>query len=229
MVSKCGKRSRQNLGKRMKRFFRISLWFLLMCVGLVVVTNWIVISSTSKFIIKDINELNPVGAALVLGTSKSTSQGRENLFFKDRMRAAAQLYKSGKVKHILVSGDNRSVYYNEPRDMLNALQELGIPGEAVTLDYAGLRTLDSVVRSKEIFDQQEIIVVTQQFHAYRAAFIAQRYGIKAQVYVANFESEIFPQLMLREMIARTLSVFDLYVFGKGPKHLGDKEPLEIAG
>jgi SanA protein len=211
----------------MKRIIRLVIWVGISVVGLVVVTNFIVIISTNDVMKSDINDLQPVGAALVLGTSKSTSKGQENLFFKDRMRAAAQLYKSGKVKHILVSGDNRSVYYNEPRDMLKALRELGIPEEAVTLDYAGLRTLDSVVRCKEIFDQNEIIIVTQQFHAYRASFIAKRYNLNTQVYLANFESQVFPRLMLREVIARTLAVFDLYVFGKGPKHLGDKEPLEI--
>jgi SanA protein len=212
----------------MKKLLRILVWMFVSLVGLIAVTNGIVIFSTKDLMKSDINDLKPVGAALVLGTSKSTSKGQENLFFKDRIRAAAQLYKSGKVKHILVSGDNRSVYYNEPRDMLNALQELGISEESVTLDYAGLRTLDSVVRSKEIFGQNEIIIVTQQFHAYRASFIARRYDMDTQVYLANFESETFPKLMVREVLARTLAVFDLYVFGNGPKYLGDKEPLEIA-
>ena len=212
---------------KLKKLVRGALWLGGSVLGLIIITNCIVILSTQKLMKSDLNELEPMDAALVLGTSKSTSRGQENLFFKDRMRAAAHLYKSGKVKHILVSGDNRSQYYNEPRDMLNALQELGIPSESVTLDYAGLRTLDSVIRSKEIFGQNKIIIVTQQFHAYRAAFIAHRYELEAQVYLANFESEIFPQLIVREIIARTLAVFDLYVFGKGPKYLGDKEPLEI--
>jgi len=208
-----------------RKVFKALFWFGLVGFGLVLFTNVLVIASTQNDMKSDINDLTPTHVALVLGTSKSTSVGKENLFFKDRMRAAAQLYKSGIVKHIIVSGDNRSQYYNEPRDMLRALQELGVPSSAVTLDYAGLRTLDSVVRCKEIFDQNDVIIVTQQFHAARALFISDYYELNAQAYLANFESETFPMLTIREIIARTLSVFDLYVFGKGPRHLGNKEPL----
>ncbi|MBT5506614.1 MAG: DUF218 domain-containing protein, partial [Flammeovirgaceae bacterium] len=111
---------------------------------------WILVS-TSKQIFKE--EVWPPAqrVGLVLGTSRFSAKGIKNEFFEERMNAAAKLFELGIIGHILVSGDNRSVYYNEPLDMLNALKERGIPKSAVTLDYAGLRTLDSVVRCAQIF------------------------------------------------------------------------------
>src|SRR5690606_4670880 len=89
------------------------------------------------------------------------------------------LYHRGAVRHLLVSGDNRSPYYNEPRTMQRALRARGVPAEAMTLDYAGLRTLDSVVRAKAIFGQQQVIIITQEFHNKRAVFLANRLGLDA--------------------------------------------------
>lgn len=193
---------------------------------LVFVNAWVVLGSRSH-LIEEMDSLKAAPVALVLGTSKSTSRGKENLFFKDRMEAAAALYKAGKVKHILVSGDNRTPYYNEPRDMQKALMDLGVPQTAITLDFAGLRTLDSVVRCKEIFDQSEVIIVTQRFHAYRALFIARQYDMTVQAYPADFESAPFFNLHLRETVARALAVADVFITGTGPTHLGEKEKLII--
>lgn len=212
---------------RMKRLFKWTLWLLFLGILCVVFSNIIIISKTKSRVISEKKELNGAKVALVLGTSKFTRVGAENLFFKDRMRAAAELYKEGKVKHIIVSGDNRTQYYNEPKDMLAALQELDIPAEAITLDYAGLRTLDSIIRCKEVFGQTDVIIVTQRFHAYRAMFIADYYGLDAQAYMANFESETYSTLLFREAIARMLAVADLYVLNKEPKFLGEKEELNI--
>lgn len=211
----------------MRRLFKWIVWVLVLGILTIAFSNIIIISKTRNQVQEEIKELENATVALVLGTSKSTRVGEENLFFKDRMQAAADLYKEGKVKHIIVSGDNRTQYYNEPKDMLAALQELGIPSKAITLDYAGLRTLDSIVRCKEVFGQDDVIIVTQRFHAYRALFIANYYGLDAQTYMANFESETYPTLLFREVIARMLAVADLYVLKKKPKFLGEKEELNI--
>lgn len=87
-------------------------------------------------------------AALVFGTSSRTS-GRENLYFRYRIDAAVDVWVAGKVDAIIVSGDNRTAFYNEPREMRRALIERGVPDARIVSDYAGLRTLDSVVRAKE--------------------------------------------------------------------------------
>ena len=195
----------------------------------IIFTNIYIITSTRKYVSSKVQDLQSAEIALVLGTSKSTQQGTTNLFFKDRIKAAAALYHSGKVKHVILSGDNRTQYYNEPQDMLEALMKLEVPTEAVTLDNAGLRTLDSVVRCKEVFDQTDIIIVTQSFHAYRAIFIAKGYDIQAQAFSANFESYTYKRLVFREVIARSLAFLDVFVWNRSPRYLGEKEPLVIGG
>lgn len=164
---------------------------------------------------------NQVG--LVLGTSKSLSNGQENLYFKYRMDAAAELYKAGKIDYILVSGDNSQLCYNEPVDMQKALLKRGVPKEAIVLDYAGFRTLDSVIRSKKVFGQQRMTIISQDFHNRRAIYIAQYHGIQAIGYNArdvHFYSGFKTQF--REKLARVQAFIDLYVLGKQPKFLGER-------
>lgn len=195
---------------------------------LLVAANWWIVRSTSNEVFSDYDRIpsNPVG--LVLGTSSRRSDGSPNPFFHNRMEAAARLYAMGKIGHIIVSGDNRSRFYNEPLEMKRALLKLGVPDSAITLDYAGLRTLDSVVRSKEIFGQEHITIITQPFHSYRALFISRFYHIDAVALVANEPSdEPAVSVYVREYFARAKAVLDLYVFKTGPRHLGEKEPIDM--
>lgn len=196
--------------------------------GLLIAANLWVVRSTASGIFSNYSEIpsNPVG--LVLGTSSRRTDGSPNPFFHNRMAAAAQLYRLGKIGHIIVSGDNRSRFYNEPLEMKNALVKLGVPETAITLDYAGLRTLDSVVRSKEIFGQDHITIITQPFHSYRALFISRFYHIEAVALVAEEPAdEPAVSVYVREYFARAKAVLDLYVFKTGPRHLGQKEPIVI--
>ena len=117
--------------------------------------------------------------AVVLGTSARMADGRANLFFLPRMEAAAALFKAGKVKALIVSGDNGTHGYDEPTDMKLALMKLGVPAEKIVCDYAGFRTLDSVVRAKEVFGQQRVIFVSQRFHNARAIYLARAFGMEA--------------------------------------------------
>ncbi len=211
--------------KLIKRFFYLCLLIVLL---LLLINIWIV-QSTKKQIYSSTHEIPSKEIGLVLGTSKYLVGGGTNQFFKNRVLAAAKLYKKGKIKHILVSGDNRTKYYNEPKDMYDALRELGIPDEAITLDYAGLRTLDSVIRSKAIFGQDKITIITQRFHAYRAAYIANHYGLEANCYVAedpNYRGAA--RVFVREYLARVRAILDLYILDSKPKHMGNKEVIEIA-
>ncbi len=124
--------------------------------------------------------------ALVLGTRRTTPDGRwSNPHFAHRIEAAAALYRAGKVKRLLVSGDNHVRGYDEPSDMRDALVAAGVPAQAIALDYAGFRTLDSVVRAKEVFGQTSLVVVSEQFHNYRAVFICRHFGIDAVAYSAE--------------------------------------------
>lgn len=188
-------------------------------------TNLWVVSSTKDRIYYGETNVPDHKVALVLGTSKRTTSGGQNRFFAERMRAAASLYHAGKVSHILVSGDNGTKFYNEPVDMLRALGDLNIPDSVVSLDYAGFRTLDSIVRSKEVFGQEKLIIITQEFHCYRSLFIADYFGIESSAMSADHGGPIGNTLALREVLARTVAVLDLYVFQRKPKFLGEKEQL----
>lgn len=200
----------------------------LLLMVLIAATNLWIVRSTSAEILSDYNQIpsNPVG--LVLGTSSRRADGSPNPFFHNRMEAAARLYALGKIGHIIVSGDNRTRYYNEPLEMKRALVKLGVPDAAITLDYAGLRTLDSVVRSKEVFGQEHITIITQPFHSYRALFISRYYHIEAVALVASEPAdEPAVAVYVREYFARTKAILDLYVFKTSPRHLGDKETIVI--
>lgn len=166
--------------------------------------------------------------ALVLGTSKQLVNGEANPFFTDRIDAAEKLFKSGKVKHLILSGDNETKYYNEPQFMKDALLKKGIPDSVITLDYAGLRTLDSVVRCREIFGQEKFTIITQKFHSYRAVYISDYYGMDANAFSAKDLplTESF-QVVLREFLARPKAMLDLYILDMDPKIMGEKETIEI--
>ena len=164
---------------------RVLILLLVAGSAFIVISNLWVIGSTSGKVYTDASALPGHRVGLVLGTSRRLTSGQPNPYFENRMLAAAELYRLGKITHIIVSGDNRTRFYNEPMEMKKALMKLGVPDAAITLDYAGLRTLDSIIRSKEIFGQEEIIIITQPFHSYRALFISRYYNINAVALVTK--------------------------------------------
>lgn len=194
----------------------------------VVFSNVVIKQSTKKDIYQSINKTPQKKVALLLGTSRYTTAGYTNLFFKHRINAAAKLYQEGKIKHIIVSGDNSMKSYNEPREMQKALIAIGIPDSAITLDYAGFRTLDSVVRCKEVFGQTEIIIISQRFHVERALFIAKKYKMEAIGFAAQDPPDKYSiKTQIREYFAKTKAVIDLYIINKKPKFLGDLEKINL--
>ncbi|PKP19486.1 MAG: protein SanA [Bacteroidetes bacterium HGW-Bacteroidetes-20] len=163
---------------------------------------------------------NKVG--LLLGTSKYLSNGTINQYYKNRIDATLSLYKAGKIDFIIVSGDNSRKEYDEPTTIKNDLIAGGIPAEKIFLDYAGFRTLDSVVRCDKIFGQKSITIISQKFHNERAVFIAKYKGIKAIGFNAKDVQKYYGfKTQLREKFARVKTMIDL-LFGKDPKFLGEK-------
>lgn len=215
----------------MRYFWRIAikgiLWVGLLVALFVLAANIWVVNSTKDRVLTAIDRLPEKSVALVLGTSNKLIDGSPNPFFLERIQLAADLFRQGKISHFILSGDNRSKYYNEPIEMQKALVRLGVPDSLITLDYAGLRTLDSIVRSKEIFGQTKILIVTQSFHCYRALFISKFYGIDA---VTLLDSPADPheslKITIREWFARAKAVADLYIFNTPPHHLGRPVPLK---
>ena len=209
------------------KFFKIILSTAIFLVVFIVLSNYWVISVTKSEIYNDINQIDYSDVALVLGTSRSVNGRDENPFFTNRINAAADLFFKGKVKHVLVSGDNSSRYYNEPMDMRKALLQLGIPDTSITMDFAGLRTFDSIVRSNKIIQQKRITVLSQEFHNYRALFIAGFYGIDAIAYNADYPNHASCKITFREIFARSKAILDLYFLQTRPKYLGDKIHIRV--
>jgi len=175
----------------------------------------------------DIKKVPAKKAALVLGTSKYMIGGGKNYFYTYRIRAAAELFRAGKVKAIVVSGDNSTKYYNETSKMKKDLVKAGVPSRYITLDPLGVRTLDSVVRAEAIFDLKDYIIVSQKFHLERALFIAKAKGQK----VIGFIAKDIPgttaayRMKAREYLARAKAFLDVYILHTTPKFDGKKEKV----
>ncbi|WKK80463.1 SanA/YdcF family protein [Marivirga arenosa] len=193
--------------------FSIKLGLLLFVSAIVfaIIANVFIISKTRGYIYDDLAIIPKRDVALVLGTSKRNMKGEANSFFDNRIEAAANLYHSGKVKGLLLSGDNRTRYYNEPNDMKNALMQKGVPDSVISIDTAGLRTLESVYRCKEVFNQNNVTIITQQFHAFRALYISQHYELDAIAYSAA-EVPVYSsaKVTIREFFARPKALLDIY-------------------
>ncbi|MCR4860644.1 MAG: YdcF family protein [Bacteroidales bacterium] len=206
----------------MKKFLLMLAALAGLAVLLVVFCDLRIRSYSAPRLYADPQELPHRHAALLLGTSSNFRDGRPNLYFTNRIEAARTLLELGKVDKILVSGDNRHISYNEPQMMRKALLSRGVPDSLIVLDYAGFRTLDSVIRAKEVFGQDTYIVVSQRFHNERAVFIAGRHGIDA----IGFDAEDVHSLgglrtRLRELLARVKVFVDLATH-QGPHFLGEK-------
>lgn len=187
--------------------------------GLMVVAAniWIFISSHS-YVYHDTSAIPANEVGLVLGTSSRLRGGRPNPNFDTRIQAAAALFRAGKIKRFLLSGDNRRKDYDEPTDMKNALLACGVPESEMTLDYAGLRTLDSMVRAKTVFGLTRLTIITEDFHTPRAVFLARCQGLD----VVAFSAEPVPlrfslRSQAREVGARVKAVLDIYVLHTRPK------------
>lgn len=209
-----------------KRPLRWGSRILLGALAILVLFNmWVVLRSSGR-VSSNIASVTPAPVALVLGTSKTLASGGVNIFWRGRMDAAAELYKAGKVRKILVSGDNRSKDYNEPRDMRNALVERGVPASVITLDLAGLRTLDSVIRAHEIYGIDECVIVSDDFHLPRSLWLADRRGLKATGFHGpSLPWEISGKSRGREWLARIKAALDEWVLGTEARHYGDPETL----
>ena len=201
-----------------KRTIKIGIALVFAGAMVVLVCNWWVVRTTEGQTYFDIRKLPANDVGLVLGTSKFVRTGKENLFFRYRMEATARLWKEGKVKYLILSGNNDSEYYNEPADMQRALVRLGVPASVMTLDYAGYRTFDSVVRCKDVFNQEKITIISQNFHNARALYIGNHEGIEAVAFAAQDVPDGYSlRTLVREYLARPYALLDVYVLRPQPE------------
>ena len=184
--------------------------------------NTLIKSNAKDKLYSSIENVPQKKVGLLLGTSKYLKNGTINLYYKYRLNATVLLYKSKKIEYIIVSGDNSREEYDEPTDFKNDLIKAGIPENKIFLDYAGFRTLDSVVRVKEIFGQEDITIISQQFHNERAIYLAEYFKVNAIGFNAKSISGRYGlRVKLREYLAR-VKVFVDIIFRVSPKFLGEK-------
>jgi len=167
---------------------------------------------------------NSVG--IILGTAKKLTNGLPNAYYANRIKATVTLFNAQKIDFILVSGDNGSIYYNEPKTIKKDLVTAGIPEEKIFLDYAGFRTLDSMVRAKHIFGLDSATIISQEFHNDRAIYIAQKKGLNAIGFNAKDVSGANGlKVKVREYFARVKVFLDLLT-NKQPKFYGEKVEIK---
>lgn len=206
------------------------IWFLSVVIMLgvicILVCNLIIENHSSAKLYSDIDTIPENNVGLLLGTSPKLGNGKNNLYFDYRILATVDLYNARKINYVLISGDNRKRGYNEPEEMKNALLQKGIPENVIHLDYAGFRTLDSVVRAKEIFGQSRFTIISQCFHNERAIYLANSYGIDAIGFNAK-DVDVYNGLktQIRELLARVKMFLDLAI-NKQPHFLGDKVRID---
>lgn len=208
--------------KIIKNLFKIFLLLLVAGILFIAWANYSIRKNSGPFLSYTTADLPQMKTGLLLGTSKSLNNGFPNAYFYNRIYAAVELYKTGKIQYIIVSGDNSRKDYNEPEDMQLALMEHGVPQDRIFLDFAGFRTLDSVVRAKDIFGQKKLIIISQKFHNERAVFLARQNGMETFGFNAEDVNKYAGfKTNMREYLAKAKAYWDL-IFGVEPKFGGDK-------
>ncbi|WP_282179150.1 SanA/YdcF family protein [Maribacter stanieri] len=204
----------------LKTLLKISGLLLIALILVIFVCN-IIISSTAEgqtYTNTDTVPANRVG--LVLGTSNRLTNGSPNPYYTYRIDATIALYKARKIEFVLVSGDNGSIYYNEPNTIKKDLINGGIPEHVIFLDYAGFRTLDSMFRAKFVFGLDKVTVISQKFHNERAIYIAKQKGLKAIGFNAqDISTSQGLKVQIREYLARVKVFIDM-VLNTQPKFYG---------
>jgi SanA protein len=209
------------LNLKIKMMKKIILAIGLLCLVMIIAANYLISVNAKSKIFSNVSFLPRNKVGLVLGTKKLLKNGKVNLFFKNRIDATCELYRAGKIEFVLVSGDNGSLIYDEPTDMRNELIKKGIPENRIFLDYAGFRTLDSVVRAHKVFGQNSITIISQKFHNERAIYLAERHGLKAIGFNAKeVGGHGGIKTKIREYFARVKVFVDL-ILNVQPKFLGE--------
>jgi len=208
------------------RILKYCLWALLgvalLVAGLLFGCNAIVERNAEGRLYTDVNDVPEYEVGLLLGTPPRTRIGRRiNTFFIYRLDAAEELYKAGKVKTILISGDCNSLDgVNEVVCMRDSLMARGVPEDAIILDGKGFRTLDAVVRATKVYGYESYIVISQRFHNERSIYLAEHLGLDVNNLAGfNAEDAVSNMAMLtyvREYFARVKMLVDL-LLGEKPQ------------
>ena len=206
-----------------QKIIKTVAWLAVACLALIATCDIAVKATAHGRTYDNVSDIPHNRVGLLLGTNSTTPRGTHNYYYTHRINAAAELFHAGKVDYLLISGDNSSKHYDEPTMMRDSLLLHGVPADRIVLDYAGFRTLDSVIRAKEVFGQSSFTIISQKFHNERALVQARHYGIDAIAYNADDVILGYPwiKVQCRERLARVKLYLDL-LMGKQPKFLGEK-------
>lgn len=206
----------------MRKKYRYFILIILMTPLLILLFCNLIISYSAKGkIFTSLEEIPNNRVGLVLGTSKKLTDGQPNPYYTNRITSTIELFKAGKIEFILVSGDNGSIYYNEPYTFKKDLILGGIPEDKIFLDYAGFRTLDSMIRAKSIFGLDSVTVISQEFHVQRAIFLAEQKDLTAIGFAAkDISTKQGLKVNIREYFARVKVFIDL-ALNTQPKFYGE--------
>jgi len=189
--------------------------------GVIVGLNAWILTDTYSYVYSDAEQIPFNAVGMVLGTSKMTRSGNPNQHFVTRMDATAELFHKGKIQHIILSGDNMTRYYDEPKAMKAELLLRGVPEYSMTLDTAGFRTFDSVVRLKQVFGVTSCTIISEKYHVHRAVFISRHHDLNAIAYAADDVPFFYGiRSRSREILARVKAVLDLYLLETKPVSAG---------
>ena len=209
-----------------KKFRNILIAILAFPIFLLVASNLTIEWYADGKTYSDLSEIPKNKVGLVLGTTSRLVEGGENPYYSHRIEATIALFNAGKIDFVLVSGDNGTIYYNEPTTIARDLIEGGIPEEKIFLDYAGFRTLDSVVRAREIFGLTEVTIISQEFHNERAIYLASHKGLEAIGFNAkDITGKEAVSVHTREYFARVKVFIDL-LLNTQPRFYGEKIEIE---
>ena len=210
---------------RLRRVLLVLGMVLFAWLGYAAFAQWWVFAGSAKWIYQRLDDVPPSPVGIVFG-AKVYESGALSPVLDARVRAAVELYRAGKVRKLLMTGDNGRASYDEVSAMKRRAVALGVPAVDVVRDFAGFRTYDSCYRARAIFGVDRAILVTQAFHLNRAVYLARRLGIDAIGYVAppGMPDEMIHASENRELLARPAAVTDTLLHRR-PKYLGRREPL----
>ncbi len=202
------------------KLYRFIFYAFILGIGSIIACYFWISNSSSAYLYDNIQQVPHRQVGLILGTSKYLRKRQLNEYYEGRIKAAEKLYHAGKVDYFIVSGDNRAVNYNEPKQMTKDLVAAGIPKSHIQPDYAGIRTLDSILRTNKVFGHKDYLIISQKFHNERALFLAKHNGQQPIAFnAANPYSQNMTKIIIREVFARVKAVMDI-LFRAQARHYG---------
>ena len=200
---------------------RVVQSLMLLCVLVLLPATWVFTAADDR--LRTTADVPRTDVAVVFGAGLLWN-GEPSIFLANRLDAAAELYREGRIEAVLVTGDNSSHLYNEPHSMRHYLTHRGVPDSRIVSDYAGFDTWDSCVRAKKIFGVDRAILVSQGFHIRRAVALCQAAGVDSYgVGAADHHDAIWYYGATRELFAASKAALDA-AFEPDPQFLGPKEP-----